>query len=193
MVFMILSYSLTIIILYLIFYKKKTFYKPFPVLKISSNGISFYSFKRHRVNILNANVMQIANVVYLKQNGKMITIKNVCNIYRKDNYLYFTAKGKCEVCFSCSRLSKYFNIKITSNNFDITKTRRMALNSILNNLFSLNKAVELKRYLKILHESLRIKISTKQMVVSQNQFKLPFTVEYLANRTHKKISFNSET
>lgn len=192
MIYILISYLITTAIFFIIRQKLKTKHIEINNLKIDSNGVHFFSHARHRINIGNSKIMQVGNVVYVKKEEKLITIKNVSDIYLKNDYLYFTSNGKCEICFPCGRLSKYFNIRISSHMFNVADIRQKALNSIPNNLFSINKSVELKEYLKIIKKVLNINITKKFIKVSQNQFKIPFKLEYVANNTKKVVYINQK-
>lgn len=169
---------------------KKMIFKPFPKLTVLSNGIKFKSFLRHRIKIDNAKLMQVGRTVYLRKNKKLITVNNVDEIYVRNGYLFFTAQGNCEILFPCSRVAKYFNINIKSGMFSITELKQKAIMSMLNNLFDLTKAKDLRKYLYVVKNTLKISITKQQVKVEQNQFKMPFALEYKANNTKKIVNIN---
>lgn len=190
MTYVLISYLTTTLIFFVVRIKLKTKHTQINNLKINRNGVYFFSYARHRICVGNSKIMRVGNVVYAKQDKKVISIKNVVDLYRKNEYLYFTSNGKCEINFPCVRLSKYFNIRIHSHMFNIEYDRQNALNSIPENLCCLNKSVEIKKYLNIVKNILKINISKKRIEVCQNQFKMTFTLEYISNNTKKIIHIN---
>ena len=184
------SYLIAISVIFVFFRVKNFRYKAFPKLHINRNGIYFFSNSCHRIFIGNATTLILGKVVYLKQNGRNVVINNIYNVKIFKQYIYFKSSGRCEIWFPCSRMHKYFNIKITSKLIDVQSYQVKALNAMLNNLFNLNKVKEVKRYLKIVIEVFKIRISKKQIVVKQNLFNMPYVLEYVANNVYKKINVN---
>ncbi len=173
--------------------KLKTKFKQYPELKMNARGINFFSHSRHRIKIGDAKFMQVGGNIYLKHNNRQIEIRNVDNIFIKNDFLYFTAKGKCEICFKNQLLNKYFNIKINSNMIDVETLRKRALINVMDNLFDLTKCEDLIKYLKLIRDILKIKITNKSVEIKQNQFKIPFCISYKLNNTIKVVNVNQNT
>lgn len=187
MQFAIIGYLLgMVIVIYLL---NRIFFitKPLPNLKLKKIGLEFYSKKRHKIFVGEASVMQIKNTVYIKHNKKMIVINNVDRVATKNGYIYFKALGKVNINFNAREIYKYFNINIKSNMFDISEIRNGALISITKNLFNIHTK-ELHRYLNLIINILKIKITDKTLVVKKNKYNLKFQIKYLVRDKVKTIN-----
>jgi len=190
MIYIFISYCISILIFFIILRRKKTIYYTFPKIHINKKGICFYSTLRHRLNISNATMLALGKNLFLKSNGRTVVVKNISNIYATKKYVYFNTNGKCEICFPCSRLFKYFNIKITCNLIDIQQCKTKAINAIVNNLFCLSHAQEIKNYLKLIREVFKINITKRHLIIKQNAFNMSYVLEYVANNVYKTINVN---
>lgn len=191
MVYIIVAYVLTLFIVTLLIYLKNNITKKLPVLRLSKDGIVFYSKKRHKIVVGIVKILEMNNAVYIKNKNKTIILKNVKNVINKNNYLYFTAKGEVKILFNVKPYFRYFNIKIISPSFDISSQKYDALNSMINNLFSLHKCAELTRYINVITNILNITITDQQVIVGKNKYNLNYTLVYKLNNTYKRVLVNS--
>lgn len=183
-------YLITFLVFSKILLKKRYKYKPFPFLTLTKNGIIFSSFSQHRIKINNANVLEMDKNIYLNYNGKRIVLQNVGKSFVKDNFLYFTALGNCKMCVNCEKFYNYFSLNITSNKFNLNSIKQKALQNILLNIFSINECVELKRYLHIIKNILKVNFSNGKLQICQNNYHLPFVIEYSKNGKKKRVKVN---
>lgn len=175
--------------MFIIFSKRKTKFYMFPPVKVLKSGIKFYSTLRHRLKIFDAKIMQIDNVVYLKKDGKQVIIKNIKNVYCKQQYLYFDTLGEVLIVCDLSEIYRYFNIKIISTQFDLELIKKQAMQEILDNIFLKNTS-KLNRYIKIIKDIFNVKIRNDCIFISQNRYLIPFKLIYRLNNTVKIINVN---
>ena len=162
----------------------------FPPMTKTRSGIAFNSFKRHKILLQGFKTYEYMSKVYLKDNDKMIEIDNVENVFLLDDYLYFKGKGKVKIKFDCTKIYKYFNVKITSSRFEIDNYKQQAILDIINNKFNFVNCQKLKRYMQIIEKCLNINLTNKQIIIKQNQFSLPFTIKYKVNNKIVKVNVN---
>lgn len=165
-------------------------FKPFPKLRLKRNGVFFYSKLRHRVKIGNSKFMQIKNEIYLKTCDNVVVISNVDKVMFVDGYLYFTGIGLISIKLNLKDISNYFNIDIMSEKFSLEEQKQQAILDILNNQFNLKNCERLNKYINNIRSILNIDICSKQIVIKQNQFKLPFVLTYKLNNKIKKVYVN---
>lgn len=187
MLYAIICYAITIIIIIVAKKIKFNATKPFFNLKIGRTGVSFCSTNRHKIKTGPVKILLVENVAYLKQNNKTIILKNVENVVLKNNYVHFSALGKSKIIFNAP-FYRYFNIKIEAISFDLENLKREALNDILNNLFDLKKCEKLKEYLKIVTQILNIKITNDKILVERNKYNLEFKITYKLNNITRVVN-----
>lgn len=190
MIICVFFYFITSFIVFIILLKRKTKYSIVEKFRVLKSGINFFSTKRHRIKISNAKILQIQNIVYLKKDNQTIILKNVDNIYLKEDFLYFDALGNVSILCDLSNIYKYFNLQIYSNQFDFCSIKKQALQDLFNNLFCLNLSEKINRYLKMLKDILNIKITKQGIVVGQNKYYIPLKITYKINNTIKTININ---
>ena len=161
--------------------------KPLPNLKVAINGIIFLSNNRHKIFVGNCRVMQINYMVYIKHDKKVIVLNNVDRVIYKKGYIFFRALGRVKIIFNTRAFYKYFNIKVTSEMFDLTEIKNDALMSIMENIFNPNSK-ELRRYLNLLINILKIKITDKSISVKKNNYNLKFELKYIVRDKLKTIN-----
>lgn len=163
-------------------------FKPIPDFLIKKNGIIFFSNAVHRINVNDAEFIQVCKLVYLKSSTKMLILKNVDEIYKKNDWLYFKACGKTEIIFNCEKIYKYFNIRIESNKFDLSQLLINAKQEILNNLFNSCKFESVRKYINLIKNVLNITFNKNGISVKENKFKLPYTLTYKQGGRVKTIN-----
>ena len=114
-------------------------------MKLKKDGIMFTSFAQHRLKAENCKIIQIGKSVYCKMLNKLIVIKNIDNVFRNENFLYFTALGKVQVVFDCKTIYRYFNIDIKSKKFTLEDQKQLAIQDLINNNFEINFCKILKK------------------------------------------------
>lgn len=187
---MLIIYTATVILIIFLLQKKKLKYSEFPFLKLKKNGLVFKSTKHHRMEIADAKIMQVGTNVYIKKNGHMFTLKNVDEVVLKNGFLYFKALGIVHIVFNAKAIYRYFNLQIYSKDIDIENLKNKALIDILNNILNLANAYILKKYLKILKNTLKIHINNEKITIKQNFFKISYTIKYKINNKIKMIKVN---
>ena len=183
-------YYLTIFVVVFLINKIKYKTQPLPKLKINKNGIFFNSTFKHKIKIDNLKILIIDKTIYLKNENNFIIIQNVTNIYKAQNYLFFSALGDVKILFKTEDFYRYFNILIKSNNFNLTKLKQMALLDILNNLNNINNCKILNKYINFIKNILKIKVNETQIQVMPNKYNFTFTVIYKLNNVLKKVQVN---
>ena len=191
MIFGIIAYFIVVfIVIYVLDFKSESF-NQLPTMIVIKNGVGFYSNKRHRIKIDGCRYEQMGNYVFVfSKDGRIIEIKNIDNIFKRDKYLYFNAMGRVEICAKISNEYEYFYLNILSEKFDIQQVKQNALKELVNNFFDLNLSKNAKKYLNILKNVLKITIFEKKLTIKQNIFKFPFKVEYIINGKMKKVKLN---
>jgi len=182
------SYILTIILIFFVINKFKYKTKPFPKLKINKNGIIFYSTLKHKIRIDDVKLLQLNDAVYLKKQCEVIVIHNVKDVFTKNNYLYFRAKGEVKILFNTNEIYRYFNIVIQSKKFSLNKLKQLALIDVLNNIFNIKNSKILKKYLNIVKNILKIDINNKKIEIKPNIFNLSFTLIYKTNNQITRVN-----
>lgn len=188
MLYAIVFYVLTTIIVMLTLNLKKYATKPLPKLKLGKYGIVFYSLSRHKIWVGEVKILQIENNIYLKCNKKVVVVKNVKDVFLRRGYFYFTALGRVKIVFNAKSFYRYFNIEILSNQFDLTAAKAAALNQLANNLFCLQQCQKLKEYLHVVIKILAVRITEKGVYVYRNKFNLNFKLIYKINNTTKIVN-----
>lgn len=169
----------------------KRFSYPIPELHMTSKFIVFHSKQRHKIKINNAKIMQLEKTVYLKSDTKNFAIHNVDKIYILKDYLYFTALGEVRIIGHFDKIYKYFNIIIKSFRFDLETIKQDAINDLMQNLFNINKAEKVKRYIKIVTEILNIRFTDKGLSIGKNKYNLEYTLLYKKKNQIKKINYSN--
>ncbi len=181
------AYFLTFIVfLIAIILKNKRFYAIIDV-KLTKYGLVFYSNNRHRIKIHNAKMLIIENNVYLKKNNRTVVLKNVDKVSVNKDYLYFNSLGKTQIIMNCKKFYKYFVVQVESEDFDIEELKENAIQDILNNIFDFNNCIELKRYLKIMREILKIDLENDHVKLTKNNYELSYTLTYILNGVKKRV------
>lgn len=188
MILAILSYLFASIIVVYVCKKMRMRYTVFPTLKLTRNGISFFSHSRHRLRIDNSKFIVLKDRVYIKTSSNIIILKNVMQVNLYNNYLYFTSQGECKIFFDCTSIFRQFNISVKSEYLDFDQLKQMALLDIINNQFELKNCKIFIKYLKIIRYTLNIEIGEKEIKVKPNKYKIPFTLIYKSNDKIKKIN-----
>lgn len=183
----IISYLVASILIIYMCTKKRKRYSDFPSIKVVKNGLIFQSKSRHRIKINDAKYVLINDMIYLKTPNKMVIIKNICNVYKIKDYLYFLSLGECRIIFDCKDIYKYYNIKIKSEYIDIENLKRQSILELMNNLFDIRACKTLAKYLKVLKNMLNITIEDKKIKVKANKYRIPFTLIYRIDDRIKKI------
>ena len=165
-------------------------YHKFPHVGINKSGIKFYSTLTHRIKISNVKIMKIGDLLYVKNNEKVVIVSNVKDVKIYEKFLYFTGCGKVEISFDCSEFYKYFALEIFSEQFDLKPLKQYALIDLMNNDFELKFSKTAKKYIKIIENVLNISIFKEKIVVKQNNFKLSFVLSYKLNNRIKRIYIN---
>ena len=112
-----------------------------------------------------AKMLILNNNVFLKHNNKTIEIRNVKNVFIRNDFIYFSALGDVKILFNAEPIFRYFNIKILSNDFNLEELKLKALFDVLNNLFDLKNCLALKEYLNVVVKILNIKITDEKVIV----------------------------
>lgn len=190
MILALISYFVTLFFVVRIMENKHTKHKELPTLQMMKNGVFFHSKQRHRIQIENCKYEQVGNCVYVTKNGEIIQIKNVDNVIKKDEYLYFKALGNVEILCQNFNGIEYFYLHIMSAKFNINTLKQEALTELINNNFEINFCKNAKKYLIIVKNVLKITIFEKKLTIKQNKFKFPFQIQYSINGKNKIINLN---
>jgi len=190
MLVFLISYILAVIITNYVIYKRKYNSKPFPKLKLTKFGIEFFSYKRHKVKV-DSNVVIICQSVYINNGKQIVIIKNVKNVVKKNNYLFFTSNGKIIIELDCGDLYKYFNLKIVSDYIDFESMKQLALMDVLKNEFDINKSIYVRKYLNFIKNTLNIQINADNISVNANKLKISYQLIYKLNGKIKKINVSN--
>ena len=75
MIVIVVSYFVSFAITIVLLSRKKIKAYSFPSLRVGKDGVSFYSWKRHKIKIGSRKLMQVEKVVYVKTTNQMIVIK----------------------------------------------------------------------------------------------------------------------
>lgn len=177
------GYILSIIITSIVIQKFKYRYKPFPKLKLTKFGISFFSTQRHRVKV-SEKVVQIGEAVYVNYQNQIVVFQNVKNVILRNEYLFFTANGKVEILFNTKQFYKYFNILITSDGIDFSNLKQTAILDLMNNKFQTDQSINFNKFLNLIKNTLKIQINDDKITVLPNNLKISYQLTY---KTHGKI------
>ena len=188
MIYAIIFYCLTTIIVIIAKNCKNYATKPIHAIKICKFGISFFSNSRHKIKVGQVKMLILNNNVFLKHNNKTIEIRNVKNVFIRNDFIYFSALGDVKILFNAEPIFRYFNIKILSNDFNLEELKLKALFDVLNNLFDLKNCLALKEYLNVVVKILNIKITDEKVIVGQNKFNLSFKLIYNLNNVQKIVN-----
>lgn len=192
MLYAIIFYALTTLIVIFALNRKKYATKEFPPLKMFKYGMCFFSTTRHKIKTGQVKILAINTITYLKTNNKTVVLKNVENVMQKGDYVYFTALGEVKIIFNAKSFYRYFNIKILSQDFDLSQMQSATLRELLDNLFNLQNCERLKEYLNIVIKILNIKITDNKVVIKKNKYNLSFQLIYRLNNINKIINIDSE-
>ncbi len=187
---MIFAYFFAIFLIFFIKSKLKFITKALPNLKMTKSGITFYSTNRHKIFVGEVKILEIGGIVYLKNNKKMVVFINICDYFIKEDYFYFKSLGEVKIIFKCKSIFSFFNIKITSNQFDFKALKQQALNQVVNNLFNLENCNLVKRYISAIKNILNIDITEKSITVKPNKYLLKFSLTYRVKNVIKTVNFN---
>lgn len=186
MIYGICAYFLfSVIVVVILNLNRKRHYK-IPKARIQKNGLIFYTKKRHRICINNANYLIIGKCVYIKQK-RLIMIKNVENIEQIDDFLYFSGLGVVNYCINLTNYYKYFNIAIDSKSFDVAKQKALAIEGIFSYPFCFEEDEDFERYLWIIETIFNIHVEKDKICVRQNKYNLCYTLSYKVNNKMKRI------
>ncbi len=192
MFFIVSTYFIALVLIFLVIYKLKNKTHPLPNLVLTKCGLIFNSYKRHKIFVGDVKLMQIENCVYLKKGVNTIAIKNVNSICLNNGYLYFNALGKVKILFNCKSYYRLFNINIKSAQFDLYSLKQQALIQLVNNLFDVNNCTLVKRYINAVKSILNISADSNKLEVKQNKYLLPFTITYKIKNTLKVVNINQK-
>ena len=182
-----ISYFLSFIVVLLVITVKNQKFYAIKDVKLTKYGVVFYSNKKHRLPIHNAKLLIIENNVYLKKNNRTVVLKNVEKVVVNNNYLYFHSLGKTQIIMNCEKFYKYFVVNVESEDFNLNELKQNAIQDILNNIFDFNACIELKRYLKIMREILKIDLENNHVKLTKNHYELTYTLTYILNGVKKKV------
>ena len=187
---MLIIYFLTFVFVKKFKEKHRLKFKPFPNLTLKKNGIVFVSKLKHRIKINNQKYLQIENQIYLKTREEVVVIENVCDVFKYEDFLYFSGLGTVKIIFNCKSIYKYFNLEIKSEKFSLDEQKQSAILDIINNNFQINFSKILKNYIKNIKNILNIQVFSKKIIIKQNKFHLPFILKYKLNSKIKKFYIN---
>ena len=187
MIILFFIYILTFFVVNLVLKHKHTKFLPITKAVITKKGINFHSQNVHRIRIQNSKITTLKNIIFLKNNGKVVAIKNIDRVYVENDYVYFLALGKVEILFN-NEIYKYFNLVVKSENFTLRTLKERAINSIINNLFNYEYTKECKSYLVFIKNVLNINITNKGIYIKKNLYNLTFSVMYKINNKIKRVN-----
>ena len=164
--------------------------KEFREIKMKKSGVHFVSFFQHRIKILNKKFLQIGNSLYIKIDSGVVKISNVDNIFKVEEFLYFTALGNVDILLDCSKFYRYFNIKISSSKIDFHNLQQLALKDFISNCFEENFSKTFKNYINFIKNVLNINFFEKKLIIKQNKLKFSYILKYKLNNTIKKVYVN---
>ena len=190
MIYSVIAYILAYFLINFIIAKSRWIFHSFPKLKFTKQGIEFVSFKKHRIKLNQCKYVQLNNLVYIKTTNQLIVIKNVDNLFERQDYLYFKALGKVKIVFDFKQEYKYFNLKLSSNKIDINDMWKKAGFDVVENITNLNNAEHYKKYINLLTRILNIEICDDGLKIRKNKFNIPFSVVYKLNGKIKRVNIN---
>lgn len=190
MILATLAYVITTFLFVFIKNKRKEKFYSFPHLKIKKSGIVFYSNLRHRLKYCDSKIIQVGTNVYMRKTDKIVLIKNVDNIKINGEWLYFDALGECAIIFNAKNIYKFFNFNIVADKINFEKIKKITLNNVINNIFSLNLCKKLKIYLKFIKNVMKIEIKENEIRISKNNLKIPFIIVYKIRNKIRKVKVN---
>lgn len=188
MIYVVIVYFLTLIIVNIVLTKCRFSYSPITNLKLTSRGLEFFSQKRHRLKIESYTYVQLNNSIYIKTEKQMIIIKNVDKVFKKENFIYFQALGKVKILVDIKNIYKYFCLKITSEKVDIVDLKKKAMGDLLENFLVVENAKIVKQYLSLLTKILNIKIKEDKIEIHSNNYNIPFSLTYKLNGRIKRVN-----
>ena len=184
----LVSYLLSAIITVYVLQKFKYRTYPLTKLRLTKSGIGFYSTKRHKIKIYNFKIITIKDGVCIKTEHELIALKNIKNVLLRKEYLYFCGCGKVEFVFNCVNFYRYFNIRISSNDFDFEELKECAMIDLINNCFDVNKADNFKKFINFIKNTLKINLNNESVSVSANKTPFSYQITYKLNNKIKKIN-----
>ena len=187
MIIIFFAYFLTFFAFLIVLKFKNIRYKTIENAVVNKYGVVFSSNKRHRIKIFGAKILVIDKNVYLKKDKKTVIIKNVDNLFIRRDYLYFNALGEVKIIMNCKKFYKYFCVRISSKNFDLSNLKQTAIQDLLNNIFNFTNCTKLKRYLKIMRNILKIDLDNNHVKLTKNNYNLSYTLTYILNGQKKVI------
>ena len=191
MIFCFIFYFITIFLFFIILTNKKEKFSTFPKMYLKRSGINFYSFKRHRIQIDNAKIMQVGTKVYIKQGEKFLILNNVDELKIDSSYLYFKAKGNVELECGYAHMYRYYNIDINSSKIDVDSFKQQCLHKYLENPFGNDEKIF--SYVKFLNRIFNIKVENDKIFFGRNKYRIPFVATYKLNGKTKIVNVNSKT
>ncbi len=186
MIFLIPAYFVVVIIVFLLVNKRKDRFTPFPKLKVTRFGLSFYSISRHRLKIDDASMITLNKAIYLKKDNQLVTIKNVDKSIRENGYLYFSGLGEVMIYMDMKNIYKYFNINVSTPKLDFVALKNKASQDILTNVFDMSKCRYVNSYMKLI-KMLNITFLEDKLIIKPNKFHLSYTLTYKLNNKIKKV------
>jgi len=184
----VIFYIFTFVIIFLSIEVFRKRHSPIPNLKFKKFGFVFYSKKIHKIRIFNYKVRTLEGVIYLSLDNKIAIIKNVKFLDCKNGFLYFKSLGEVKVVFECKEIYRYYNLKITSNEFKINDIKEKSKYEILNNLLNIQDCEYNKKFLFFLKNVLKIEINNKKIAIKSNNYKISYNLLYKLNGKIKKIN-----
>lgn len=187
---LVLIYFFTFSVIIILKTKKHNKIYELPKLNFEQGKITFYSLKRHKINVGCCSMLILKKLVYLKRANKTLIVTNVVDAEIKNNFFYFTATGKVEIFLNNKKWCKYLQLNISSNEFDLTILKRNAELEIVNNLFNICVCKSFVRYIRFIRYVLNIDLSTDAIKVQQNKYYLCYCIDYDFAGIKKHIIFN---
>ncbi len=180
--------TITITLIALNIKQNKTY--PLPEVEFKDKKICFVSHFRHKIFVGDCKVLEMDNKVFLKQNNKLIEVKNIVNIKQKNGWLFFDAKGNVQINVGNKKWLRYVELNIYSHQFDLQTLKQNAGQELVNNLFKISDCESLIRYLKFVKYVLKIELTDKGIKVKNNLYGLTFCLDYNFYGKQKHIIFN---
>ncbi len=164
--------------------------KPLPKLKLKKFGLEFVSTAKHKIETDGAEVMIIGHAVHCKKGDRLITIKNVKNVFVWGKFLYFGCFGRTQIFCDVKSFFNYMQLKIEMENFDVQNFYEAAVADLINHLFCFENSEKLKKYLTFVKKVLKISVNNTKLTIKQNKLKLAFCLTYVVAGRKKRIMVN---
>ncbi|MBR1987999.1 MAG: hypothetical protein IKA36_03055 [Clostridia bacterium] len=132
----------------------------------------------------------INDQIFLKYQDRRIAVKNVSDIEKVDDKLYFTCQGRVEFLYDNSAWYKFFNVIIYSDKFDLKKIKHKAMIDMVYNPLNFVEKKNFSNFIGIVKGIFRLDFKNKQMRVCANKYFLPFKMIFKLNGKIRKVSFN---